>query len=492
MSVTARKDDLHGRIQAAGKSMIVYIFSLMKTGEIHDLNNEAYIRPCEKLIEALEVLLKIERQAITVVIHEGIAQINSHALWLDTNTNEQAQELEAWLARREAGGIIFAAKPSQDELRRFFYHFARFRAPPDAKDQMKALQEHLTQDGIQHLKLAPQPLRLEGVGVGVRGVASLWHYAKGAAGMAEVLSKAPVDVKAARRIAQELTDACATEQDLLLALPLLGSDRTPARRAVDVGVLVAGVARGLGLSAIRCADLATAALLRDAAGVYDNPDPTEFTVPELAGVLAVRQLLEASKVTAEHVRRTYVAIEHALGPAKTGPPYLAAAPRLAPDSQLVAMAESWLELVQGTDQRPPVSPLEAGLSLLRDPPRHVDTSLARVFVAVVGLLPVGTVVELHNGDVGIVSEVDHLRGRAVYNADPPPVLRPRKIFVERMRTPQGRAVPERKARVRLGEDAPDGGTWEVRRTLDPAPYRDLVIRGLIRRPSTVVAQMGLR
>jgi hypothetical protein len=102
------------------------------------------------------------------------------------------------------------------------------------------------------------------------------------------------------------------------------------------------------------------------------------------------------------------------------------------------------------------------------------------------------VVELQNNDVGVVAEVDHLRGRTVYNADPAPVLRPRKIVVERMRTPQGKAVPERKARVVLGDESPDGVEWTVRRTLDPGPWRDLVIRGLIRRPSTVVAQMGLR
>ncbi len=493
MQAGAKKEDLHARIQGAGRNLIVYVFSLLKTGEIHDLNNEAYIRPCDKLAESLDVLLKIERQAITVVVHEGIAQVNSHALWLDQNTVEQAQELEGQLARREAGGIIFSAMPTQDEMRRFFFHFARFRAPADAKDQMTALQAHLVQDGIQNLKLAPQPLRLEGVGVGVRGVASLWHYAKGAAGMEEILSKAPPDVKSARRIGQELVDALATEQDLVCALPLLGTHAdTPARRAVDVAVLVGATARGLGLSAIRCADLASAALLADAAGVYENPDPAEFTVPELAGVLAVRQLLEASKLTGEHLRRVVVGVEHALGPSKAGPPYLVAAPRLSIDGQLVALAEAWLDLVRGTDQRPAITPLEAGLSLLKDPPRQVDANLARVFVASIGLLPVGTVVQLQNEDVGVVSEVDHLRGRTVYNADPAPVLRPRRIVVERMRTPQGKAVPERKARVVLGEESPDGGAWTVRRTLDPAPWRDLVIRGLIRRPSTVAAQMGLR
>ena len=75
--------ELHGRIQATGKQLLINLFSLMKTGEIHDLNNGAYQRPTEKLLEALETLFKIERQGVTAVVYEGVAQVNSHALWLD-------------------------------------------------------------------------------------------------------------------------------------------------------------------------------------------------------------------------------------------------------------------------------------------------------------------------------------------------------------------------------------------------------------------------
>ena len=50
------------KIQSAGKNLLLYIFSLLKT-EIHDLNNEAWIRPVEKLLEALDAIIQVERQA---------------------------------------------------------------------------------------------------------------------------------------------------------------------------------------------------------------------------------------------------------------------------------------------------------------------------------------------------------------------------------------------------------------------------------------------
>ncbi|MCA9541735.1 MAG: hypothetical protein KC620_22720 [Myxococcales bacterium] len=485
------QEDSHDRIQGAGRNVLLYTFSLLKTGEVHELNNEAWLRPTEKLIEALDTLFKVERQAVAFVVHEGIAQINSHALWLDRGSNDQAQELEQSLAKREAGGVIFLKKPREEQLRLFFSRFARFRAPPDAANQMTALQEDITAAGVEDLKLAPQPLRLEGVGQGVRGVASLWYYSKAVAGLNDLLRRVPVEVKAARRVAQELVDACAVEQDLLFALPLLGRERTPARRAVDAALMAAGFGRGLGLSAILCADLATIAALHASGTAYANPDPAEFTLDESAGVLAVRQLVEGSSFTPLLAQRVAAAIECALGPDRDGPPYLTDAPPPLLSSQLVALINLYIARVRG-DGRPRESAMAVGLDLLRDPPKNIHPALVQVFVAVVGLLPVGTVVELNNGDLGVVADVEHLRGRNLYRKSPAPVSEPRKIFIERMRTEQGKVVPERRARVRLGDEG-EAGEWAVRRTLVPGDdMQALVVRALVRQPATVMAQMGIR
>lgn len=491
MAAPLGQDDVHDRIQAAGKNLLLYAFSLLKTGEVHELNNEAWLRPTEKLSEALAPLLKVERQAITFVVHEGVAQINSHALWLDRTTADQAQELEQQLARREAGGFIFVKKPDEEQLKRFFYQFARFRPPADVTDQFGAMVEKLTEEGIEDIKVAPQPLRLEGVGQGVRGVASLWHYAKSVAGIGDLFARVPVEIKAARRIAQELVDACATEQDLLFALPLLSRERTPGHRAVDRGLMAAGFGRGLGMSAIQCADLATAALLTGVGVAYPNPDPARFVDLEAAATLVVRQLDEGAKFTPLLARRVVTALEAVQGADGRGPPYIVDPPPLRPTSQLVMLIDTYLDRVRGDGGRPAESPTAVGLDLLTTAPPRIDPALVKVFVAVVGLLPVGTVIELHNGDLAVVADVDHLRGRHLYRKTPAPVTQPRKIFVERMRTAKGKPIAERRARVRIGDEGEDG-EWVIARTLTLDDHRDLVVRALIRSPSTVVAQMGLR
>ncbi len=475
------------RIQQAGRSLLVYVFSLMKTGEIHDLNNEAWDLPIEKLQAALNTLLELERHSITMVVAEGVAQVNSHALWLDSGTAAQAQELEGWLARREAGGIVFSEQPKAEHIRKFFHHFARFRAPEECENQFAALIEILESAQLQGLRLAPQPLRLEGVGKGVRGVASLWYYAKGAAGMAEVLTQVPVQVKAARRIAQEIVDACGVEQDLFIGLVLLAREDQPFRRAMDVGVFIAGISRGLGLSAVECAELTTAALLHNSGYAYDNPQPKEFRIPEVVSSMVLRQLLEGSELGSSLMQRLCVAVEHQMVLDAGGPPYLIKPPLPSPLAQLIALINFYLDEIRQRDR----SPLQVALQLLREPPLRVDPDLIKIFIATVGLLPVGSVVELQNGDLGVVADIEQLRGRNLYNREEPPLMKPRIITVERMRNARGAVIPERRARVELGEDE-EGREWKVVKVLKREGLRDLLLRALIRRPFTVVAQMGLR
>ncbi len=490
--MVAVAQDSHDKVQSAGKNLLLYIFSLLKTGEIHDLNNEAWIRPAEKLLEALDAIIRVERQSVSFVVHEGIAQINSHALWLDRSTLEQAQELEQYLARREAGGVIFSERPSEEQLKQFFFEFARFRPPEGCEDQMQALADQLKGKGVKQMMLAPQPLRLDGIGQGVRGVASLWYYSKAIAGMEQVLSRRPIEVKAARRTAQQLVDACGVEQDLLIALALTGREEGAARVAVDVAVLCASVGRALGLSIIAVADLTTAAILHSVGQAYPNPNPDQIGPDRAESAFALRQLVEGSSYSKLLVRRVIAAVEWresvgvsgAVGDQESGSDRH-------PWSQLIGLARHFLKQVRASEDSVARSPVAVGLELLESPPGELDVNLVHVFVATIGLLPVGTLVELQNGDVAVVADIEHLRGRNLYNQRPAPLVSKRRVFLERMRDEAGKSIPERQARVELGSEG-EAGEWAIQRTLDKTGWEDLVVRALFRRPSTILTQLGVK
>lgn len=479
-------------IQQAGRGLLLYTYSLFKTGEIHDRNNDAWDRPVGKLLDALGELVKRERQGISLVVYEGVVMVNSHALWLDKGTGEQAEEMERWLAQKEAGGVVFPQKPTAEDLRTFFFTCARHRAPPDTEDPLGNVRAAVEAEGIKDIRLTQRPIQLEGVGRGVRGVASLWHYAKCTAAMNELLSKAPLDNRAVRRIGQELVDACAVEQDLLCGLILLGRVDSPERRCIDLGILMASVGRALGLSAVQCVDLAEAGLCSQAGRIYGNPAPHVFTDAEAFGVNPLRALLDAQHITPGIAQRVAAAISQSLGADRRGPPYLAGAPAPSVSTQLLLVARRYLAQALGHDGVPRRTPMQAAIDLLDDPPVGIDPELVQCFVATVGILPVGTLVELGNSDIAVVSDVEHLRGRTVYRKRPAPITGARTVWVERLRTSAGQVVPERRARVALGAADEKGNQWIAARTLDATEHRDLVVRALIRRPATVIAQMGLR
>ncbi len=490
--MTAILSESQEKVQSAGKNLLLYTFSMLKTGEIHDLNNEAWIRPSEKLLEALDTIIRAERRSVSFVIHEGIAQINSHALWLDRTTLEQAQELEQYLAKREAGGIIFSQKPSEEDLRKFFFQFARFRAPDDCEDQAAALSQAIEDEGISSMKVAPQPLRLDGIGQGIRGVAALWFYSKGIAGISDLLERRPIEVKVARRTAQQLVDACAVEQDLLVGLTLSGTTWSPERTAVDCAILSASIGRGLGMTAIQCANLATAAILHTVGHAYPNPEPEKISVDDAVASFALRQLVEGSSYTAVLAQRVAAAIEwRTVMTEENADPARPKGPSPHPWSQLLGLCRYFLGEVRIGENGKGRAALEVGLELLASPPKALDSALIHAFIATVGLLPVGTLVKLQNGDLAVVSDVDHLRGRHLYSQRPAPITSPRKIYVERLRDASGTPISERQSRVRLGDDS-DEGEWAIHEVVSSKEHLDLVVRALFRRPSTVLTQLGVR
>ena len=74
MSTQEYSNEQSEKIQAAGRNLLLYIYSMFKTGEIHDLNNDAWIRPCEKISDVLRELFKYEKRRVTFILYEGTAQ----------------------------------------------------------------------------------------------------------------------------------------------------------------------------------------------------------------------------------------------------------------------------------------------------------------------------------------------------------------------------------------------------------------------------------
>ncbi len=489
MSTQQISNEQSEKIQAAGRNLLLYIYAMFKTGEIHDLNNDAWLRPCEKISDVLRELFKYEKRRVTFILYEGTAQINAHALWLDKSSLETTQELEQFFAQREMGGIIFREVPKDDSLKEFFYQVARFSAADSESNHHKALTDLLVKRGVSSLTVAPRPNRLDQVGTGVRGVRSIWTYAKSVAAFAEIYNRKPVEIKQARRLVQEIVDTCSHEQDLLVALALAGGERNRERLSVDASILAVAVGRGLGLSRMLCGDLAMATLLSEIGGAYYSDREKNIDASFAVAGLTFRQLAEGSSLTNAFLNRIGVAVEWAQ-PLRTDAYQMSGVPSSLPMSAIVRCCRMILNKVHGLDGAP-TTVLGALQEVQEAATASVDKRAVSLFALTIGFLPVGSLVKLQNDDLAVVAEIDHIRGVRSFNASDPPLAKPKKIFVKRLVNGAGKTISEREARICLGESASEG-EWTVHGVVSGLGLEKHVLKGLFSNPEVVRTQLGVQ
>ena len=476
------------KLQAVGKNLLLYVYSMMKTGEIHDLNNEAWLRPSEKLNDAIRELLKIERRRLTFLVYEGVAQVNNHALWLDKSTIETAQELERLFAQAEIGGIVFREVPKEDTLRVFFFELARYRPDPALVDGFESLRTLFIKKGVSAVSVTPRPNRIDEVGTGVRGVRALWTYGKSVAAFEEIASRTPIQTKEALSLAQQIIDSSASEQDLLVALALSGGQRSRTRLAVDSAILTTAVSRTLGLRRRECCDLVMTALMSFIGSSYQGENRTEVDIEFASSALTFRQLAEGANLTTQLLHRVMVGSEwneelfandSSLGIKQTP----------LGTSILLRSVNAFLRRVHGIGCNPEL-PLNVFMKLAQETSSKAEEVALKVVALSIGFLPVGTLIRLQNEDIAVISEIDYARGTGVYGAPDRPLTKVKRIYAMRLASKTGQPINERHARVLLG-DIGDDGEWGTDAVLSSLDHSHLVISGVFGNPALVKRQMGL-
>ena len=145
--------------------------------------------------------------------------------------------------------------------------------------------------------------------------------------------------------------------------------------------------------------------------------------------LTFRQLAEGSTLTATFLHRVGIAAEWA-DPDRAASYQVAGSPSTLPLSMLVRTVRSFLSRVHGMSS-PPETPLQSIVALLASADSLQEKRAIALLAQTVGFLPVGSIVRLQNGDLAVVSEVDHIRGvRPFSAAELPAGLLEKPMFVE--------------------------------------------------------------
>ena len=210
-------------------------------------------------------------------------------------------------------------------------------------------------------------------------------------------------------VAEDLVEFLVNEKDDLIALAVSGRiDDYPYIHPVNVAIFACVLGEPIIKDGITLIELAKSALLYDLGKSYVSPailfKPDVLTENEQKEVrrhpvIAANML---DRVASLEKMAVTVAYEHHLGESEKEYPQRNGNWEINFATYLIKVAESFDAMIGATPYRKPTSPEVAMQRLLTEAPSALEKALAARLIRTIGLFPVGTLVTLTTGEIGVV------------------------------------------------------------------------------------------
>lgn len=238
-------------------------------------------------------------------------------------------------------------------------------------------------------------------------------------------NKTPPVAKAKRAI-QTMVDCVLEDRYALLGLVALKNfDRYTYHHSVNTSVLSLSIGSLLPLDRISLSVLGLSALLHDTGKVKLPKELISKTTPLTASEW---KLMEFHPVYGAEILSgvkglsrlaMIVAFEHHLGYSLNGYPPVSKLKETHFFSRIVEIADVFDAATSDRPYKKPLTPAEVIQFIIESSEKNFDPVLVKIFVQLTGVYPVGSLVKLDTGEVGVVTE-----------QNPSDVLRPKvKIFI---------------------------------------------------------------
>ncbi len=391
-------------------------FRLFRTAQIHAIDNEALRRPEQYFIDVTSRMVTTEG-AISLQGKDGILFVNSVKITMSTDEYQDvAEPLFDFLEERGMGGFVVEGPLTLEQVHEILNILVY--APPRDRSFAK-LQGKLGASGL--------PLRInKSLGVRTKGDSAavlerraytFLTYSKLVVLYRTLLtdrSKNPAKrnytVKKIGRTIEALVDVCLEDDHTFLGISSVKAEgEYAAHHAANTTVLSISLGEKIGLSKVDLADLGLAALLCDI-GMKELPpkvldqdeelDAEARAAIESHPLLSVRFLLNEKLFTKSVLRRVLVAFEHHRHVDGSGYPSFSHPVGLFP--RIVAIADAYDAATTNRPWRRALVPDEALGKMLAESGTRFDPVLLKIFVNTMGLYPVGSLVRLTSGELGVV------------------------------------------------------------------------------------------
>lgn len=411
-------------------------YKLVQIVRIHRDDNQLVIHSAENFIEAVN-RFGIDESQLTIQIVSGRFYLQKERLIYRRETSSLINHAMAYFEKRRLHGLVFSTTIQLKDLSQVLLFAHLLNEAETREDPAEWLKEKINEKGWDWVEIIPQPdsdmvSTLEGSGsltvtkdtmTNIREKATVRTAEKAYAGslvaMKEVIGKVsnnqPAGVRKAVRVVQKMVDLVFDERPVLLKLSTLRDyDDYTYTHSVNVMILAMCLGLHIGLSKEALETLGLCGLFHDL-GKVDVPleilnkegklAEHEFEAIQKHSLNSVRHIAKL-KVSWELKSKIMLApFEHHLKYDLSGYPQSWRTEPVSLFGRILTIVDVFDAITSCRIYRPDsLSPDKALGIMHKRSGKDFDPILLKTFINMLGIYPVGTLVRLNTGEIGLVME----------------------------------------------------------------------------------------
>lgn len=412
-----------------GIEFVKALYHLIHTARIHKDNNQLIRDSLSKFKGILEEMTREED--LKLQLWRGRFHIGGEKLPYKRDAFTVINEVMKYFSRRGFGGLHFfvtSRKASPADLLTFIRLLdgaVKQDDPPEWLEQklggyalpwVRILRKQIDdqQDAEKDLSMRQYE----------RAKTAYFHALDTVKEVADKASQGIAGIRKARRLAQTIVDLVQDDTSLILGLATIKHyDDYTYTHSVNVSLLATCLGRNIGLSKVSLEHLSVCGLFHDLGKVGVSKDvllkkgelsAEEWKNMQRHPLLGVRKIL---RLNADKVLRSKIILgpfEHHLNPDMTGYPKTHFMKKLSLLGKILRIADVYEALTAERAYRPRAfTPDEALRKMWSEGGKCFDPILLKSFIHMMGIYPVGSVVELNDGHMALVMDYPDESQKAV-------------------------------------------------------------------------------
>ncbi len=453
--------------QKTGVDLLIRLHIVDKIAKIYDPKNDAFQEQGKLLFESLAALLK-EGEAVSFRVRHGALLLNGVRLKFGVGTYGIFKSVLEELRTRDVEALTFHPGLDLEELYRFMSLFAK----RDKKDE--AVYAQLVADleaaAVEHVELekisAEEIVQSLHKNTARMFFLSIVHLKES---FARGEKNEPIKINTTRRLMQSIYNHIVEDEGFVHGLTnIKNHDEYTLNHSVNVCLLATALGRRLGLSRSELVDLGMAAFFHDL-GKTETPldilnkpgrlTDAERTVMEQHPFHGAEKLVLLKEFRHLPLRAIHVAMEHHIKEDLSGYPRYFKKNDVNLFSKIVKVVDVFDAITTKRVYRTKDFTRAEALSfMLEQSGTEFNAIILKAFVNMMGVFPIGSLIALTSGEVGIVHDI---------SPDPKLLMRP---SVKLITDVEGNKIDGEV--VDLAERVPETGRFRrtIAAPLDPSKY----------------------